>query len=131
MLKQSFFFFFLLGIASLQAVSIRLHNEANCPLKAIIYGADGVILSEVVVDAQGSSLWSDTVNPLQKGNLPAQGSTRSRTPFTVHWECLDGKNFCILEDVSTGAFVSTAQGTGKKTCAPPHKTEVVSSDAKE
>ncbi len=125
------FFLLLFAVSYIEAVSIRLHNEASCPLKAVIYGADGVVLSEVIVDAQGSSIWSDSVNPLQKGNLPSQGSIRSRTPFTVHWECLDGKTFCILEDVSTGALVTTGQGTGKKACASPHKTEVVSSEKKD
>lgn len=121
---------FLLVSPMLQAASIRLQNDSICPLKAVIHGADGTVLNEVVVKPQGSTTWSDSTNPLQKNNSPKQGPTRSRTPFIVSWYCLDGEIFCISDNVSTGALVRTGNGVGKKSCSSS-KQETIQEPTKE
>ena len=112
---------FLFAISALDAASIRLQNDSICPLKAVIHGADGTLLNEVIVKPQGSSTWADSTNPLQKKNSPKQGPTKSRTPFVVSWYCLDGEVFCISDNVSSGALVTTGSGVGKKSCSSAKK----------
>ena len=122
---------FLLISPALHAASIRLQNDSICPLKAVIHGADGTLLNEVVVKPQGSTTWSDSTNPLNKNNSPKQGPVKSRTPFVVSWYCLDGEIFCVSDNVSSGALVTTGSGVGKKSCTSPKKeTPKESKDSK-
>lgn len=100
-------FFFLCFLNFLQANSLRLQNESQCALKAVIQGADGSLLSELIVDPQKTITWND-----QAGKAPS----KSQTPYQVTWYCLDGESFCISEQVSTGSFVKTGYGVGKKSC---------------
>lgn len=114
---------FMMSIFTLQASSIRLQNTAPCSLKAIIYGADGRLLSEISVQAQGSLTWNDSSNFIQKENIPSQGPSKSRTPYIVHWVCPDGEIFSVSENVSTGALIVAGQGSGKKNCNAPKNKE--------
>ena len=107
--------------SSLQATSLRLHNESICPLKAAVYSADGSFLGEVSVPAGGETSWNDSKGVIQQDKMLVQGPARSRTPLTVHWICPDGETFASCEGVSTGAFVFSSQGTGKKLCKKEKK----------
>ncbi len=111
----------MLFATSLQATSVRLHNEAMCPLKAAVYSADGAFLGEVSVASGKESTWSDDNGGVRSEKVLAQGPNRSRTPFTVHWICPDGESFSSCEGVSTGALVLSGQGTGKKLCKKEEK----------
>jgi hypothetical protein len=104
---KKFLLFFLCYAAFVQAGSLRLQNESVCPLKAIIQGADGTVLSEMLVGPQEIVSWNDS-----KGKSPS----KSQTPYQVYWYCLDGESFCVCEHVSTGSFVKTGYGVGRKSC---------------
>lgn len=98
-------------VGALQASSIRLQNQARCPLKATIYGASGERLGELIVSSQETKTWSESTNPLERGN-----TAKSTTPFQVYWSCLDGEAFSVVDNISTGGFVTSGQGSGKKAC---------------
>ena len=121
-------FLTFLGIAfsfSCYASSVRLINDSPNQLRAVIRGADGSYLGEMVINPQNSSTWTDTYGQsgsFGQGNAYEERSTRSQTPYTVIWRCLDGGDYSICTNVSTGGTV-TAQGCdGNRYCKPPKKT---------
>jgi hypothetical protein len=113
--------FGLVFASSLQATSIRLHNEAACPLRAAVYSADGSFLGEVSVPSGQDVTWSGDKGIEWKDKVLVQGPAKSKTPFTVQWICPDGESFSSCEGVSTGALVISSQGTGKKICKKEKK----------
>lgn len=108
---------FTLSMISLQGASVRLLNEATCPLKARVYSASGAFLGEVAVVSGSERTWSEP----RKEMIQTQGPTKSITPFTIHWVCPDGEIFSSVEGVSTGSLVFSNQGSGKKHCVSKEK----------
>lgn len=116
---KRFAFLFLLGIGfSLHAGTVRLVNDSAFKLRAVIRGADGTYLGEVIVNPQQTMSWNDYWGGVGYYN-------QSRTPYTVTWYCLDGGDFAVCTDVPTGATVPamTCEGTmsckAKKKQGPP------------
>lgn len=106
---------FLLLLTSLAwGASLRLENDASCPLKAVIQAADGTFLGEVIVNPQNVKIWDDSFGIPKNANNPS----KSLTPFTVQWYCSEGDNFSTSDNVSTGALVRARGGLGSKMCAP-------------
>jgi hypothetical protein len=120
--------FVVLGVISapylLNASSVRLINNSPYDLRSVIRGADGSYLGEVVVQSQKETVWTDTYGNYGTyggANSSANQSSRSKTPYTVLWYCMDGADYAVCDTVSTGAVV-TAQGCmGARMCKPKKK----------
>ncbi len=108
---------FLFCVTCIQAASLRLENNSAYPLRAVIQGADGSILSELSLEPQENKTWNDSNNLAVKKKSPS----KSVTPFTVHWYCKGGESFSISDHVSTGAFVRAKDGVGAKVCTETKK----------
>jgi len=113
----------------LHAGTVRLMNDSQFPLTAVIYAADGTQLGETVVSPEQTMDWSteefstegDQFQHFGTPSLEEQDATYSQTPYTVTWSCSDGTQFSICQDVATGATV-TAQGCGgSHYCKKPKK----------
>jgi hypothetical protein len=117
--------FFIFLSVSLQAGTVRLFNNSNFDLRAVVRGSDGSYLGEMVVKAQTVSSWSDSYiyaggyrGPIRQ----YQSYTRTRTPYVVQWYCMDGKDFAYCDTTSTGALVMALNCTGARTCTPKKKS---------
>jgi hypothetical protein len=105
----------------LYAGSVRLINNSPYDLRAVVRGADGSFLGEVVVKAQKETAWTDTYG--QYGTYGGAGADanqnyRSKTPYTVLWYCLDGSDYAVCDTVSTGAIVTAQSCAGSRMCKP-------------
>lgn len=100
-------------VCSAEAASLRLQNESLCPLKAVIIGADGAVLNEIVVQGKSQTIWNEG---MIKTQISLQSPAKSQTPFTVHWMCLNGDTFGLSDGLSTGSLASTGQCLGPKNC---------------
>lgn len=108
----------------LQANSVRLINNAPYTLRAVIRGSDGSFLSEVVVQSQKESVWTDSYGQygLSGGaNSNTNQYSRSKTPYTVLWYCMNGSDYAVCDTVSTGAVVMSQSCQGARMCSPQQK----------
>ena len=105
----------------LQAGTVRLINNSPYDLRAVIRGSDGSFLGELVVKAQKETVWTDSYGQYGTyggANARTNQNSRSVTPYTVLWYCLDGASYGVCDTISTGAVV-TAQGCiGSRMCKP-------------
>jgi len=111
---------------SLFAGSIRLTNDSSYKLRAVVRGADGSYLGEMIILPQANSYWSDgfqNFGAFGKDN-PYRLPSRSQTPYTVIWYCMDGGDFSLCSDVSTGGTVTALSCDGQKMCKPPPKKKL-------
>lgn len=117
----------------LQAATVRLMNDSQFLLTAVIYAADGTELGSTVVPPEQTSTWSDEeysddssgdqFKHFGTPSLSEQDASYSQTPYTVIWSCPDGTQFSTCQDVATGATV-TAQGCGgSHYCKKPKKND--------
>ena len=97
-----------------QAESIRLFNDSVYDLRAVVRGADGSFLGEMLIRAQNSTTWYNTYGPYQS-RVPIQQS-RSQTPYVVVWYCLNGEQFSICDTVATGGAVEALSCLGTRRC---------------
>lgn len=107
------------------AGSVRLINNSPYDLRAVIRGGDGSFLGEVVVKSQKESVWTDSYGQYGMyggANAGANQDSRSKTPYTVLWYCLDGYDYAVCDTVSTGAVVTSQGCMGARMCKPK-KTE--------
>ena len=96
----SFFF-----SASAWAGTVNLINDSPYTLRSVIYAADGTILGEMVLNPEHSIRWTDTYGQtgyFGSGSVKEERTERSQTPYEVHWECMNGDDFSISSQVSTG-----------------------------
>jgi len=110
-----------LGLVCTQvdAGTVRLYNDSAFKLRAVIRGADGTYLGEVVITPQSSNTWTDSLQHYgheEEGNASQRNSARSKTPYTVIWYCMDGSDFSFSDNVGTGAMTQAQQGSGKRSC---------------
>lgn len=104
------------------AGSIRLYNDSPYKLRAVIHGADGTYLGEMIVLPEHFNTWSDAYPSFGPGGQQYSPSpNRTMTPYTVQWYCLDGDEYGISVNVATGAAVSAESSSGPKFCKPPKK----------
>ncbi len=111
----------LLLTPGLFAGSLRLYNDSSYKLRAVIRGADGTYLGEMVVLPEHFNTWSDAYSSFGPGGQQQQNSNRTLTPYTVQWYCLDGDEFGINVNMATGAAVLAESSNGPKFCKPPKK----------
>jgi len=116
---------FLAFVLTVSAGSIRLFNDSPYQLRAVIRGADGTQLGEVVINAHQSSTWTDSYG--QVGNIGQpfveQAPSQSRTPYTVLWYCPDGNNYSMCQIVETGATITAQTCSGDRICKPQKETQ--------
>ena len=104
------------------AGSLNLVNDSPYTLRATIFGGDGTFLGEMVLKPEHSMRWTDTygqVGHFGKGNVYEEHSTRSQTPYDVHWTCMKGGDFSISLQVATGGMATARSGQGRRICTPP------------
>lgn len=102
---------FLLLASLVHSATVRLENDTAYPLKAVVQGADGSTLCDVLLNPQETKTWSDSGDFSAKKKPPS----KSVTPFTVHWYCKSGESFSISDHISTGSLVRAMDGIGSKT----------------
>ena len=111
-------------ISLLQAGSVRLFNNSNFDLRAVVRGSDSSYLGEIVVRAQNTATWTDSYSyagGYRGPNAQTESAYRSKTPYVVNWYCMDGNDFAVCDTVSTGAVVSSLSCSGPRVCHPPPK----------
>jgi hypothetical protein len=120
-MKKVWLIFTIVSLSSLHlfAGSVRLLNDSSFKLRAVIRGSDGSYLGEMVLPPQTVNTWSDSLQHYG-GYDQATGSqrnaSRSQTPYTVIWYCMDGSDYSISDNIGTGAMTQAQQGSGKKSC---------------
>ena len=115
-MKTWFCIFTLFCIAAF-AGSVKLVNDSQYKLRAIVRGADGSYLGEMIINAGSYGAWTDTYGPAGQYN----NSSRSQTPYTVMWSCIEGTPFSTTAMVPTGGMVTALGGEGARTCKSPSK----------
>ncbi|MGL4540580.1 MAG: hypothetical protein ACRCU0_06365 [Candidatus Rhabdochlamydia sp.] len=105
---------FLFGTSYVGAESVKLFNNSTYDLRAVVRGADGSFLGEMLIRSQNSTTWYNTYGPYQS-RVPIQ-ETRSQTPYSVVWYCLSGEQFAICDTVATGGSVEALSCLGPRTC---------------
>jgi hypothetical protein len=115
---------FFSAAALVHAGSVRLFNNSSFDLRAVVRGADGSYLGEVVVRAQNTAVWTDSyvyAGGYRGPNAQVESGYRSKTPYVVIWYCMDGKDYAVCDTVSTAAVVQALGCPGARTCHPPQK----------
>lgn len=122
MTRKAFFALLWIFFGSLlHAGSVRMYNDSAYTLRAVVRGADGTYLGEVVIHPQQFNTWSDSYNHVGKfgqGNLYDENVTRSQTPYTILWYCMDGADFSVCTNIPTGSTVIAQTCDGAKLCHP-------------
>ena len=112
--------FLILCASSLFGGSVRLYNDSPFKLRAVIRGADGTYLGEMVILPEHFNTWSNSYPSFGPGGQQYSLSpNRTMTPYVVHWYCLDGDEFAICTNVPTGGAVLAESCEGPKFCKPP------------
>lgn len=116
----------LLALALLSSTlfsgSVRLYNDSPYKLRAVIRGADGTYLGEMIVLPEHFNTWSDAYPSFGPGGQQySPNPNRTMTPYNVQWSCLDGDVFGVCTNVPTGAAAIAESCNGPKYCKPPKK----------
>lgn len=101
-------------VGVLEAGTVRLVNDSPYKLRAVVRANDGTFLGEVVINPQNTSTWTDGFAGLPGG----LNETRTQTPYTILWYCLEGDAFSTVAPVATGATATAMMGDGARQCRP-------------
>jgi hypothetical protein len=115
-------FFFLFFASTLFSESVRLYNDSPYQLRAVVRGADGSYLGELVLAPNTYNSWTDSNT--QFGIYDRQRQ-ESATPYTVMWYCMDGGDYSICTNVPNGSLVSAQTCDGARECKPRRKKRSV------
>ncbi len=115
---KAWFCIFTLACATVFAGSVKLVNDSQYKLRAIIRAADGSYLGETIINAGSFSAWTDSYGPAGQ----YKHDSRSQTPYTVMWSCIDGGSFSTSSGVPTGGMSTALGGDGPRTCKSPPKS---------
>jgi len=107
--------FLLCLVSKAFAGSVRLSNDSAHKLRAIVRAADGSYLGELVVMPQKTMQWTD-----YWGGIGGYYQN-SQTPYTVIWYCVDGGDFSVCTNVSSGSTVTAFSCDGIRQCKPQQK----------
>lgn len=96
--------------------SVRLVNDSPYPLRAVIQGADGTKLGEELISPNEQVTWTD--NSMQMGY---QEPSRSETPYTILWYCLEGTPYSICARMPNAGMITAQTCDGPRQCkrSPP------------
>jgi len=104
--------------------SVRLYNDSPFKLRAVIRGADGTYLGEMVVLPEHFVTWSSLYPSFGPGGQNVSPNpNRSLTPYTVYWSCLDGGQFGIDTNVPSGGAALAESSEGPRMCKPKEEKE--------
>lgn len=119
---RALLFILVFCTATLSAGSLRLYNDSPFKLRATIRAADGTYLGEMVILPEHTTTWSSEYPSFGPGGQNySENPSRSMTPYTVFWSCMDGGDYGVSSDIATGALVSASASSGSKYCKPPKK----------
>lgn len=105
---------------SVFAGSLRLYNDSPYKLRAVIRGADGTYMGEMIILPEHFTTWSSDYPSFgPSGSRSELNPSRSQTPYTVLWYCMDGGEYGICTNVAAGASVSAESCDGARICKPP------------
>ena len=120
-------FFIFLSASSLFATSLTLRNDSSYTLRAVIRAADGSFLGELVLQPQHSMQWNDVygygTNYAVGPNAGVQQNSKSKTPYTVVWQCVAGGEYSVCANITTGSLVFAQGCNGNRSCTLPKKTK--------
>lgn len=102
---------FFVGSAAAWANSVTLLNNTPYTLKAMIYGADGTLLGEFILNPQDATQWSDNYQNFGPGN-----QSSSLVPYTVNWYCMAGGSYGSCTNVAAGSTVTAQSCGGAQEC---------------
>jgi hypothetical protein len=104
------------------SASIRLMNDSSFKLRAVVRSADGTLLGEMMINAGQSMNWNE---PLGTKGYGMDKATKSQTPYSVAWYCLDGGDFAFCLNAPSGGTVAVNSCDGLRTCkaAKPNQNQ--------
>lgn len=112
----------LLCATSLFGGSLRLYNDSPYKLRVSIRASDGTYLGEMVILPDHTVTWSSDYSSFgASGQQYGENPSRSLTPYSVSWSCLDGGSFGVNLNQPTGGLASASSSSGPKYCKPPKK----------
>jgi len=114
MLKASLSVLVLALCTLVEAGTVRLVNDSPYKLRAVVRGNDGSFLGEVVINPQDTSTWTDGF----QGLAPGFNTTKTQTPYTVLWYCLEGDAFGTCPNIGSGGMAIAQRCDGSKQCRP-------------
>ncbi len=103
---------FLVAFTAAFAGSVKLLNDSQYKLRAVIRGSDGSYLGEMIINAGSVSAWTDSYGPAGQYN----DTSRSQTPYSVMWSCIDGSSFSTVSGIPTGGMATALGGDGPRSC---------------
>ena len=111
-------------LCQLEAGTVRIFNDSPYKLRAVVRGADGTYMGELVMLSQHYSSWTD--NPSQfgvfgPGNQYSQGPPMPQSPYTVMFYCMDGSDFSVCTNINSGATITALTCDGARICKPAPK----------
>lgn len=109
-----FFAIFICLTISSFAASVRLYNDSNYPLRAVVHAADGGKLGEVLVEPGQLMVWYDS-SDLLTYHVPGKSST----PFTILWYCTEGTPYSVSPQVANAGMVTAQTSQGNRQCKTP------------
>lgn len=108
------FFMFCFFANLVFAESVLLINDSPFPLTAIVQGADGVELGQVILQPGEQNLFDTTRTQLDMPSTPPA----SITPFTIVWKCMYKGFYSVGANVSPGSLIRANDCPGSRTCTP-------------
>lgn len=88
----------------------------------MVRAADGTLLGEMVILPDHTNTWSSEFPSFGPGGQHyLENPSRSMTPYTIIWSCLDGGDYGVSSNIASGALVSASASSGLKYCKPPKK----------
>lgn len=114
----------LLLSSGLFSGSVRLYNDSPYKLRAVIRGADGTYLGEMVILPEHFNTWSSAYPSFGPGGQQYNPSPdRTLTPYVVQWSCMNGDVFGVCTNVPAGGAAVAESCNGPKYCKPPKTKE--------
>lgn len=123
-LFKAFLFILVCIFFQLQAGTVRIFNDSPYKLRAVVRGADGSYLGELVMLPQHYAQWTDNATQFGvfgPGNPYSQGPPMPQNPYTVMFYCMDGSDFSVCTNVNTGATITALTCDGTRICKPAPK----------
>lgn len=97
------------------AASIKLINDTEYDLTAILRGKSGVLLGEIFVKSFYTEEWTYNASLYE---TPPKGGINDFTPITVNWMCMGGKVYAVCENAIPGMEITANECEGSHWCEP-------------
>ncbi len=110
---------FIAAFSAVFAGSVTLTNDSQYLLKAYVQGADGSYLGTMTVKPGVTTEWTNDYDFSPENEDPS----RSQTPYTVSWTCMDESSFSSWSEVPEGGMVNALGGEGPRVCQSSKKSQ--------